>query len=70
VAPVAGGDELFARATGPTWYLRLDDGDHTPLGFDTDGERTEEALTAFLDAELEGDADARARLPDEVAARP
>jgi fermentation-respiration switch protein FrsA (DUF1100 family) len=65
--PVTGSDDLFARATGPAYYLRLDDGDHTDIGFGDDGDLTREAMEAFLSAELEADPGPLAALPDDVA---
>lgn len=52
VVPATGSDDLFARSTGPAYYLRLTDGDHTSIGFGQDGELTEDVMQAFLDAEL------------------
>jgi len=65
--PVTGSDDLFARATGPAYYLRLDEGDHTDIGFGPDGDLTREAMSAFLDAELDDDPEPLTELPDDVA---
>ncbi|HEY8545977.1 MAG TPA: hypothetical protein VIL36_13050, partial [Acidimicrobiales bacterium] len=64
--PVAGSDELFARAGGPAWYLRLDDGDDTVPGFGRDGELTLAAMSAFLDARLRDDPEGLAEVAEEV----
>ena len=66
VVPVSGSEDLFADATGPAYYLRLDEGDHTTIGFGDDGELTEEALEAFLDAELKDAPEPLAEVPADV----
>ena len=68
VVPPTGSDDLFAGATGPAYYLRLTDGDHTSIGFGDDGELTEDVMQAFLDAELRDKPGPLEDLPADVEA--
>jgi dienelactone hydrolase len=56
--PVAASDAVVDLASGPVWYLRTRDADHTSVLVGPDGELLAQAVTALLDAAFGGDADA------------
>lgn len=65
--PVGGSDALFDAATGPTYYLRLDEADHASFILGPAGALTQEVVAAFLDAYLRSRPAALADAGDVVA---
>ena len=65
--PVSGSDGLFDAATGPTYYLRLDNADHTNFSLDAAGALTAQVVAAFLDAYLRERPAGLAEIPAAVA---
>ena len=61
-------DSMVAFVAGPVTYLRLDEADHVSMFVGVDGELFDEAVLAFLDAELRDDPAALDSLGDTVAA--
>jgi fermentation-respiration switch protein FrsA (DUF1100 family) len=68
IVPVGGGDDLFAAATGPTYYLRYPNADHFGIAIGDNGPLTTQAVVAFMDAELKDHPEGLAAIPDAVAA--
>jgi dienelactone hydrolase len=66
--PIAVGDAMFDFGSGPIWYLRPTEATHVTVFTGEPGRLFNEAVIAFLDAELQGDDDALDAMADEVAA--
>jgi hypothetical protein len=66
--PAALGDFVFDHPYGPTWYLRPGSATHGGVFFDEPGRLFDEAVVAFLDAELKDDPAALDAVGDDVAA--
>lgn len=66
--PIGAGDLMFDEAEAPVWYLRASEADHAGVFLDEPGRLLDQAVVAFLDAELKGDDAALAALGPEVDA--
>jgi dienelactone hydrolase len=66
--PIGAGDAMFELAKPPVWYLRPAEAAHSTVFTGEPGRLFNEAMIAFLDAELKGDDAALETVGDEVAA--
>ena len=66
--PVAAGDAMFELTRAPVWYLRPAGATHMGVFADEPGRLFNEAVIAFLDAQLLGDSQALDAFGDEVPA--
>jgi dienelactone hydrolase len=64
--PIAAGDAMFELTDAPVWYLRAAGATHMGIFADEPGRLFNEAVIAFLDAQLEGDTAALDAFGDEV----
>jgi dienelactone hydrolase len=53
--PIAAGDLMFDQAEPPVWYLRPGEADHAGVFLGEPGQLLDEAVVAFLDAQLKDD---------------
>ncbi|HEY8524165.1 MAG TPA: hypothetical protein VIL48_04325 [Acidimicrobiales bacterium] len=65
--PIGVGDATFENQPPPITYLRLNEADHVSVFEGANGAVFEQAMLAFLDAELRGDESGMAALPEVVA---
>ena len=66
--PIGVGDAMFDQAEAPVWYLRPADGTHSTVFAGAPGRLFNDAMLAFLDAQLRGDDDALDALDAELSA--
>lgn len=64
--PIAAGDAMFELTDAPVWYLRAAGATHMGIFADEPGRLFNEAVIAFLDAQLRGDTAALDAFGDEV----
>ena len=67
--PIAAGDAMFELTDAPVWYLRAAGATHMGIFAAEPGRLFNEAVIAFLDAQLEDDSAALHAFREEVSAR-